>query len=108
LECTTDGDCGCEPGYTYYPEAAGSGHSGCCPPESYYESGHGCWNGEPGTETAEGEKTCCCDGVCGPCGERWCRDINGNCVLEDERGSNCAQGVTYCSQAACERDNPLP
>jgi hypothetical protein len=22
--------------------------------------------------------------------------------LEDERGSNCAQGVTYCSQAACE------
>ena len=109
-ECVTNEDCGCvEPGHTYYAgmdaEAPGEG---CCPPDTFYESGHGCWEGEAGTETASTESQRCCGGECvevvqysqGECqaGERecpegCCPDSTHVCCPDD---FNCAPCLEDC------------
>lgn len=68
--CQDNEDCGCETlGSTYYPELeALSPGQGCCPTGTFFDPElPGCWDGNPGSESASEANLCCCDGACGEC-----------------------------------------
>jgi|688.fasta_scaffold401453_2 hypothetical protein len=96
-KCQSFLDCGCvDPTHTLYPAG---GLEGCCPPDYYWEAGHGCWQGVAGTEIASGEREVCCDGVCKQL-EFWYCGFDGDCTLDAQ---SAPQGPAYCSKEFCEQ-----